>query len=74
MGLAEAAGQAQARLDERQRGTGLPLAQQGPGAYLQHLSGQVVIVSGAGDGQRFLAVLLGDRVTTRILDEVSRRG
>src|SRR6516165_11519618 len=69
VGLLEAAGQRQARLDERQRGAGLPLAQQDGGSLMQQVGDQVLIAGGAGNSQRLLAVILGDRVTARRLEE-----
>jgi len=49
VGLPEAAGQAQALLDERQRGTGLPLAQQDPSSLMQEIGDQVFIAGCGGD-------------------------
>ena len=68
------AGQAQTLLDGGQRGALLSVAQQDDGTYLQQVGGQVLIPGGAGNGQRLLAVVLGDRVPARLLEEVSRRG
>ena len=72
--FAEAAGQAQALLDERQHGIALPLAQQDESAYLQQLGDQVLVADGAGNDQRLLAVVPGDRVAARLLQEAGRRG
>ena len=55
-GFAEAAGQAQALLEERPRGVGLPLAQQDPGLQTQHIGDQVLIAGRAGNGQRRRAI------------------
>ena len=48
-GFPEAAGQAQALLDERQRGAGLPLAQQDPSSLMQEIGDQVFIAGCGGD-------------------------
>jgi len=49
VGLPQAASQAQALLDERQRGTGLPLAQQDPSSLMQEIGDQVFIAGCGGD-------------------------
>jgi len=72
--LPEAVGQAQARLDERQRGFMLPLTQQDPGSLVQQVGDQVVIPGAAGNGQRLLAVVPGDGVAVQVLEEVGRGG
>ena len=74
MGFVEAAGQVHALIDQRQRGAELPLAQQDPGSLIEQVGDQVLIPSGSGNGQRLLAVVPGDRVTARLVQDVSRRG
>src|SRR5215469_4223770 len=74
MGLLEAADQAQAPLDERQRGVWLPLVQQDGRMHVQEVSDEVVVAGGGGNGQRLLAVVPGDRIAARLLEEVRRRG
>jgi len=74
VGFPELVGQAQALFDDQQRGARLPLAQQDGCAYSQQLGDQVVVPGGAGDDQRFLAVVRGDRVAARLLKEAGRCG
>ena len=74
VGFPEAAGHAQARLDQRQRGTELSMAHQDPGPDVQQVGDQVVVPGGAGNGQRLFAVAPGDRVAARLVEEVGRGG
>jgi hypothetical protein len=74
VGFPEPAGQAQARLDERQPGAGLSLAQQDDSTYVQQVGDQVLIANGAGNGQRLPVVVFGDRVAACHLKEVGRCG
>src|SRR5271165_5611489 len=71
MRLIKPARQPQTLLDERQRGVLLSSAQEDTGLHGQHVSNQVVVSCGPGDGQCFLAVFLRDRVAARLLQKVS---
>src|SRR5262252_4638589 len=67
-------GQAEPRLDERQRPARLPAAQQHEGAQVRKVRDQVVVLGGPGDRQPFLTVFLGGGVSTALLKEVRGRG
>ena len=74
MRFPQPARQAQPFLDERQRGVLPPPAQQNVGAHIQEVGCQEAVVGGAGNGQRFLAVLLGECVAAGLIEEVGRCG
>ena len=74
MRFPQPARQAQPFLDERQRDVLPPPAEQNIGAQIQQVGGQEAVVGGAGNGQRFLAILLGERVAPGLVEEVGRCG
>ena len=72
--LRKPARQAQAQLDQRQRGVLSALAQQDEGLHVQQISDHVVVPGGPGNDQRLIAVIPGHRVAARLLKQVGRRG
>jgi len=67
MRLVEAVSQVEARLDERQRGILLPLAQQDESTYVEQVGYQEFVPGGPGNRQRLVAVLLGDQIVAGLL-------